>query len=165
MPKYSYGKDDDESSVGFGGTKPKQTKPKAAKTFNQLVRSIYRSTIMAQRKVDEQVVEHFLNRYFDKDGHPNLFRLSLPTLDGDPVEVDVPLITLTHGNHLNIKELEIDFEVELGHLEDIDNDDISAAVTSVNGKRMAKVKIKLDSTEPPEGIARIRQEMIKQLPS
>ena len=91
MPKYSYGKDDDESSVGFGGTKPKQTKPKAAKTFNQLVRSIYRSTIMAQRKVDEQVVEHFLNRYFDKDGHPNLFRLSLPTHDGDPVEVDVPL--------------------------------------------------------------------------
>mgnify|MGYP003321138074 CR=1 FL=1 len=39
---------------------------------------------MAQRKVDEQVVEHFLKRYFDKDGHPNLFRLSLPTHDGDP---------------------------------------------------------------------------------
>ena len=113
MPKYSYGKDGDESSVGFGGTKPKQTKSKAAKTFNQLVRSIYRSTIMAQRKVDEQVVEHFLERFFDKDGHPNLFRLSLPTHDGAPVEVDVPLITLTHGNHLNIKELEIDFEVEL----------------------------------------------------
>ena len=87
MPKYSYGKDGEESSVGFGGTKPKQTKSKAAKTFNQLVRSIYRSTIMAQRKVDEQVVEHFLDRFFDKDGHPNLFRLNLPTHDGKPVEV------------------------------------------------------------------------------
>ena len=64
MAKYSYGSGDDESSVGFGGTKPK-TKEKAAKTFNQLVRSIYRSTIMAQRKVDEQVVEHFLKRYFE----------------------------------------------------------------------------------------------------
>ena len=112
-----------------------------------------------------QVVEHFLDRFFDKDGHPNLFRLNLPTHDGPPVEVDVPLITLTHGNHLNIKELEIEFEVELGHLEDVDDDDISAAVTSVNGKRMAKVKMKLDSDAPPEGIARIRQEMIKQLPS
>ena len=165
MPKYSYGGSDSESSVGFGGAKPKQTKDKTAKTFNQLVRSIYRSTIMAQRKVDEQVVEHFIDRYFDKDGHPNLVTLNLPTHDGDPVQVDVPLITLTHGNHLNIKELEIDFEVELGHLEDVDGDHISAAVTSVNGKRMAKVKIKLDSEHPPEGIARIRQEMVKQLPS
>ena len=165
MPKYTYDNGDNESSVGFGGVKPQASKNKAAKTFNQLVRSIYRSTIMAQRKVDEQVVEHFIDRYFDKDGHPNLVTLNLPTHDGESVPVDVPLITLTHGNHLNIKELEIDFEVELGHLEEVDNDDISAAVTSVNGKRMAKVKIKLDSEHPPEGIARIRQEMIKQLPS
>lgn len=156
---------DDVSSVGFGGNKTRARELKAAKTFNQLVRSIYRSTIMAQRKVDEHVVEHFIERFFDADGKPNTVKLSLPTHDGPPIDIDVPLITLTHGNHLNISELEIEFEVELGHVEDNSNDDISAAVTTVNGKKMANVKIKLNSTTPPEGVSRIRQEMIKQLPS
>jgi hypothetical protein len=30
---------------------------------------------------------------------------------------------------------------------------------------MAKIKLKLDAANPPEGIARIRQELIKILPS
>lgn len=159
MPK------DDTSSVGFGGGRSRGKENKVAKTFNQLVRSIYRSTIMAQRKVDEQVVEHFIDRFFDEDGKPNVVTLNLPTHDGDPIQVDVPLITLTNGNHLAIKELEIEFEVELGHFDSADNEDITAAVTTVNGKKMANVKIKLNADHPPEGVSRIRQEMIKQLPS
>ena len=59
----------------------------------------------------------------------------------------------------------IEFEVELGHFEDMEDDEISAKVSSVNGKRMAKIKLKLESMCPPEGIARIRQELTKILPS
>ena len=47
----------------------------------------------------------------------------------------------------------------------IEDDDISAKVSSINGKNMAKIKLTLDSSEPPEGIARLRQELIKILPS
>ena len=96
------------------------------------------------------------------------FTLKLPSNDEDgshTVDVDVPLLTLAHSTHLNIKELEIEFEVELGHFEDIEDDEISAKVSSVNGKRMATIKLKLDAAQPPEGIARIRQELIKILPS
>ena len=171
MSKYIFDKDDDGSKEGFGGslkTKKKSSKDKTNKTFNQLVKSLYRSTVLAQSKVEQLHYQNFITNYFDEDGKPNFITLSLPTNDKDgshSVNVDVPLLTLSHSTHLNIRELDIEFEVELGHFEDIDDDEISAKVSSVNGKKMAKIKLKLDAAEPPEGIARIRQELIKILPS
>jgi len=169
--KYVFDKDDDNKE-GFGALKPskqnKSSKDKTNKTFNQLVKSLYRSTVLAQTKVEQLNYQNFLKNYFDEDGKPHFFTLKLPSNDDDGshvVDVDVPLLTLAHSTHLNIKELEIEFEVELGHFEDIEDDEISAKVSSVNGKRMATIKLKLDAAQPPEGIARIRQELIKILPS
>ena len=169
MSKYIFDKDDD-SKEGFGSlkTNKKSSKNKTGKTFNQLVKSLYRSTVLAQSKVEQLHIQNFISKYFDEDGKPNFITLSLPTNDSDgsqSVNVDVPLLTLSHSTHLNIKELDIEFEVELGHFEDIEDDDISAKVSSINGKNMAKIKLTLDSSEPPEGIARLRQELIKILPS
>ena len=172
MSKYIFDKDDDGNTEGFGGTlktnKKKSSKDKTNKTFNQLVKSLYRSTVLAQSKVEQLHYQNFITNYFDEDGKPNFITLTLPSNDGDgthSVNVDVPLLTLSHSTHLNIKELDIEFEVELGHFEDIEDDEISAKVSSVNGKKMAKIKLKLDAAAPPEGIARIRQELIKILPS
>ena len=171
MSKYIFDKDDDGSTEGFGGslkTKKKSSKDKTNKTFNQLVKSLYRSTVLAQSKVEQLHYQNFITNYFDEDGKPNFITLTLPSNDGDgahSVNVDVPLLTLSHSTHLNIKELEIEFEVELGHFEDIEDDEISAKVSTVTGKNMAKIKLKLDAATPPEGIARIRQELIKILPS
>jgi len=163
-------------NVGTGSasveTKPVDgtiTKDKASttKTFNQLVKSLYRSTMMAQQKVEELHIQNFITKYFDEDGHPNFVTIELPTNDHDGstnVSVDVPLLTLAHQSYLNIKELEMEFEVELGHIEDIEDDNISAKVNSVDGKNMAKVKLSFNSEDPPEGIARIRQELNKILP-
>ena len=150
-------------------TSSTKTKNKATttKTFNQLVKSLYRSTMMAQQKVEELHIQNFITKYFDKDGNPNFISISLPTNDNDgstSVSVDVPLLTLAHQSYLNIKELEMEFEVELGHIEDIEDDNISAKVTSVDGKNMAKVQLKFKSEDPPEGIAKIRQELNKVLP-
>ena len=169
MSKYIFDKDDD-SKEGFGGlkTSKKSSKDKTNKTFNQLVKSLYRSTVLAQSKVEELHIRTFISKYFDEDGKPNFITLTLPANDGDgshTVNVDVPLVTLSHSTHLNIKELDIEFEVELGHFEDIEDDDISAKVSSINGKNMAKIKLTLNSNDPPEGIARIRQELTKILPS
>jgi len=111
---------------------PKKDKVTTAKTFNQLVKSLYRSTMMAQQKVEELHIQNFITKYFDKDGNPNFISISLPTNDNDgstSVSVDVPLLTLAHQSYLNIKELEMEFEVELGHIEDIEDDNISAKVT------------------------------------
>ena len=170
MSKYTFTKG--EGDVGFGelkvGKKDKSKVPSTSKTFNQLVKSLYRSTVLAQSKVEELHIRNFISRYFDEDGKPNFITLTLPANDGDgshTVNVDVPLVTLSHSTHLNIKELDIEFEVELGHFEDIEDDEISAKVSSVNGKNMAKIKLTLNSNDPPEGIARIRQELTKILPS
>ena len=168
MSKYTFTKGEDD--IGFGDLKPKKskTKDKTGKTFNQLVKSLYRSTLMAQAKVEELHIRNFIEKYFDEDGKPNFVTLSLPANDGDgshQIDVDVPLLTLSHNTHLNIKELEVEFEVELGHFEDIDDDEVSAKMSSVNGKKMAKIKLKLDSDDPPEGVARLRQELNKILPS
>jgi len=163
-------------NVGTGSvsveTKPvdkNRTKDKAStsKTFNQLVKSLYRSTMMAQQKVEELHIQNFITKYFDEDGHPNFVTIELPTNDHDGstnVSVDVPLLTLAHQSYLNIKELEMEFEVELGHIEDIEDDNISAKVNSVDGRNMAKVKLSFNSEDPPEGIAKIRQELNKVLP-
>jgi len=168
--KHVFDKDDDDGKEGFGTLKPskKPSKDKTNKTFNQLVKSLYRSTVLAQSKVEQLNYQHFLKNYFDEDGKPHFFTLKLPSNDDDGshvVAVDVPLLTLAHSTHLNIRELEIEFEVELGHFEDIEDDEISAKVSTVTGKNMAKIKLKLDAADPPEGIARIRQELIKILPS
>jgi hypothetical protein len=193
VSKYKF--DSDDSDVGFGTGKvvkepstdppkeaPKEappvsstlststTKPKKVttdKTFNQLVRSLYRSTMMAQQKVEELHIQNFVTKYFDEDGKPNFVSLVLPTHDNDgntSVSVDVPLLTLAHSNYLNINELEMEFEVELGHFEDIEGDNISAKVTSISGKNVAKVRLSFNSADPPEGIAKIREELNKVLP-
>lgn len=170
MSKYTFTKS--EHDVGFGnikgGKKDNNNKPSTSKTFNQLVKSLYRSTILAQAKVEELHIQNFIERYFDNEGKPNFVTLSLPTNDGDgshQVDVDVPLLTLAHNTHLNIKELDVEFEVELGHFEDINTDEMSAKVSSVGDKNMAKIKLKLHSDVPPEGISRLRQELNKILPS
>jgi len=146
---------------------PKKDKVTTAKTFNQLVKSLYRSTMMAQQKVEELHIKNFVTRYFDEDGKPNFVSLDLPTNDNDgttSASVDVPLLTLAHSNYLNIKELEMEFEVELGHFEDVEDDNISAKVSCVDGKNMAKVKLSFNSEPPPEGISKIRDELNKVLP-
>ena len=145
----------------------KKNKASTAKTFNQLVKSLYRSTMMAQQKVEELHIKNFVTKYFDEDGKPNFVSIHLPTNDNDgttSVSVDVPLLTLAHSNYLDIKELEMEFEVELGHFEDVEDDNISAKVSCVDGKNMAKVKLSFNSEPPPEGISKIRDELNKVLP-
>ena len=175
---------DPSDDIGFGTSKvakdsspeastptptptPKKDKVTTAKTFNQLVKSLYRSTMMAQQKVEELHIKNFITRYFDKEGKPNFVSIDLPTNDNDgttSVSVDVPLLTLAHNNYLNIKELEMEFEVELGHFEDVEDDNISAKVSCVDGKNMAKVRLSFISEPPPEGISKIRDELNKVLP-
>ena len=64
---------DDGSKEGFGTLKPsnKPSKDKTNKTFNQLVKSLYRSTVLAQTKVEQLNYQNFLKNYFDEDGKPH----------------------------------------------------------------------------------------------
>ena len=188
MSKITF-KRDPSDDIGFGNSKVAKDPPEEAttptptpssdkstskknkittdKTFNQLVKSLYRSTMMAQQKVEELHIKNFVTRYFDEDGKPNFVSIELPTNDNDgttSVSVDVPLLTLAHSSYLNIKELEMEFEVELGHFEDVEDDNISAKVTCIDGKNMAKVRLSFNSEPPPEGISKIRDELNKVLP-
>ena len=77
MGKHVFHKDDDGSKEGFGALKPsnKSSKDKTNKTFNQLVKSLYRSTVLAQTKVEQLNYQNFLKNYFDEDGKPHFFYL------------------------------------------------------------------------------------------
>jgi hypothetical protein len=102
--------------------------------------------------------------------------------------VSVPLIALVHGNQLKIKELEIGFDVELGEFsipvaepgtenaEDEPADQTWRGATERKGVgakagggvarekgATARVVIKIEGQEPPEGISRLLHHMIKTL--
>ena len=53
---------------------------------------------------------------------------------------------------------------EYFQIEDVEDDNISAKVSCVDGKNMAKVKLSFNSEPPPEGISKIRDELNKVLP-
>jgi hypothetical protein len=102
--------------------------------------------------------------------------------------VTVPLVAMVHANQLKIKDLEISFDVELGEFSiPIDETDSSAvddggadqlwrgetARKGVGAKAgsasasekggVARITLKIEGHDPPEGVSRLIHHMIKTL--
>ena len=98
--------------------------------------------------------------------------LELPGDEGKMKQVPVPAITLVPHHTLNIKEVSIEMAVALSMGEDKPSPkkgllkkfgtDFS---NRNNGKEMAKVTVIFNGSDPPEGLARIKDQLIKLLPS
>ena len=136
-------------------------------SFDELLRAIYNSATFAQRKIETEHMAHVLRTYFDDDGTPKCYRIKLPTNDGGETETDIPLLTLAPSQHLSISELEMEFDVDIGQFdcEESDGKKIRARIGSENHhKNKAKIQIKFKGSAPPEGIARVNDQLIKILP-
>ena len=135
-------------------------------------RGVYSSVVEAQNVIEQHYLEEVTKDYFDEEGKPKMIMLTLPASNGEMKPTAVPAITLVPHNGLSIKEVEIEMQVALsmgdpkpapkkGFLRRLGTD-----MSNRNkGKEMAKIRVVFNGNAPPEGLARIKDQLIKLLPS
>lgn len=79
-----------------------------AQSLADLIRGLQHSVNAAMEMVETRNVE-LLGRYFSPDGEPLVRRLNID----DQTAVDVPLISIVNPSTINIKEVEMDFSVQI----------------------------------------------------
>lgn len=77
-------------------------------SLSDLIRGLQHSVNAAMEMVETRNIE-LLGRYFSPDGNPLTKRLNV---DGQTA-VDVPLISIVNPSTINIKEVEMDFSVQI----------------------------------------------------
>ena len=118
--------------------------------------------------------------HINKKGNPHMIPIQLPNgNNGEMKTVNIPVITLVPHNGMAIKEVEIEMEVALspGDSEEINKSKatkkkpskIHQFITDLSrrnkGRKMAKIKVKFNGQDPPEGLARIKDSLIKIIPN
>lgn len=150
----------------------------ATLTLSELVRGLQHSVNTAMEMIETRNVE-LLGRYFTPDGTPLSRRLNVNSYTA----VDVPIISIVNPSTINVKEVEMDFSVQIvsselrkkeaqdgfrtGDEEVQFNNGLKRSNLGIsfdgnkdNASRM-QVKIKFESKPIPEGLARIIDEYNK----
>lgn len=79
-----------------------------SQTLSDLIRGLQHSVNSAMEMIETRNIE-LLGRYFTKDGVPLKKRIWVD----DKTAVDVPLISIVNPSTVNIKEVEMDFHVNI----------------------------------------------------
>lgn len=159
----------------MGGFWSKKTN--GAQTFADLIRGLQHSVNAAMEMIETRNIE-LLGRYFTPEGEPLVKRLSVD----DTTVVDIPIISIVNPATVNIKEVEMDFSVQInsselrckepqpGFLAGGDSAHFnnglkrSSLEITFDGKKDAsrmQVHIKFESKPLPEGFSRIIDEYDK----
>ena len=160
-------------------------------TFDSLVGAVHTAVLQATDIAESHELEGIRRAQYwyqevKKDGspvldgegnpvyRPRMVTMRIPTWDeGKLVEKDVkvPMQCLTTGQSLRIDELSVEMEVELQGLDEIDGSDSSCLMVNTNTggsllkkSNKAKLTITFTGQDPPEGYARIDNQLIKLLP-
>ena len=145
--------------------------------LDELLAGLNEAVISAQRIAEKQHID-MVDLYFDDDtGEPITMDLKIPSVHPDKEYeiLRVPLITMTPISSIKIKELNMKFKVKLGKQVDTpsnltqqigtDSNQTTGALSidmdSTDTSNMAEVEVKFEGTEPPEGVARINDQLIK----
>jgi hypothetical protein len=120
-----------------------------------------------------------LNKFFDKDGNPLCLDIKIPDDKGQNQVVSVPLATLAPQSSIRIKELSMEMKVKMGSFgkrksrlgggifckEDAGaiNADLGASILPKRNQ-YATLKVTFEGTDPPEGLVRLNNNLIKQIP-
>ena len=151
-----------------------------ANSLDNVFQGIYKSIVEAQNIIEQHYLGEIKEDYFDKDGNPYMIEVKLPHGDnGEMKTVNIPVITLVPHNGMAIKEVEIDMKVALspGDSEEINKSDVTkkkpsrikSFLTDLSkrgkGHEMAKIKVKFHGQDAPEGIARIKDSLVKIIPN
>ena len=149
-------------------------------SLDSVFQGIYKSIVEAQNTIEQHYVGEVKEDYFDKDGNPYMIEVKLPHGDnGEMKTVNIPVITLVPHNGMAIKEVEIDMKVALspGDSEEINKSDVTKKKPSRikrfltdlskrgKGHEMAKIKVKFHGQDTPEGLARIKDSLVKIIPN
>ena len=146
--------------------------------LDHLFKGLQDSIAQANSLSENQHIEA-LKKFFEKDGQPKCMDVKIPDGNGKEQKVKIPLVTLSPQNSMKIKELEMEFKIKLTSFgkrksrigggifknEDagaIDCDFGSSILPRRN--QYANVKIKFEGTDPPEGVVRLNNNLIKQIP-
>ena len=149
-------------------------------SLDNVFQGIYKSIVEAQNTIEQHYIGEIKEDYFDKDGKPYMIDVQLPHGAGGELQtINIPVITLVPHNGMAIKEVEIEMEVALseGESEEINNSDTTKKKPSIikrfltdlsrrnKGSKMAKIKVKFHGQDAPEGIARIKDSLVKIIPN
>ena len=149
-------------------------------SLDSVFQGIYKSIVEAQNTIEQHYVGEVKEDYFDKNGKPYMIPVQLPNGDnGELKTINIPLITLVPHNGMSIKEVEIEMEVALsqGESEEINKSKTTKKKPSkihkfltdlsrrTKGRDMAKIKVKFNGQDAPEGLARIKDSLVKIIPN
>jgi hypothetical protein len=141
--------------------------------LDHLTKGLYDAVVQAQSLAENQHIEA-LSKYVNEDGTPKCMRMVI-----NDQTVMVPLATLAPQSSIKIKELTMDLKVRLtnfgkresrrggGIFRKKDAGAVSADLGSsiMPGKNnYANLKITFEGTDPPEGVVRLNNNLIKQIP-
>ena len=141
--------------------------------LDHLTKGLYDAVVQAQSLAENQHIEA-LSKYVNEDGTPKCMKM---VINGD--NVNVPLATLAPQSSIRIKELKMNLKVKLNNFgkrkskrgggifckEDAGAIGADLGSSILSGKNnYANLEITFEGTDPPEGLVRLNNNLIKQIP-
>ena len=143
--------------------------------LDEIFQSIYSSVVEAQNTIESHYLGEIVEDYFEKDGSPKMIRVKMPGKEGKLQEIHVPAISLVPHQGILIDEVEVEMKVKLsGSEEEKDSKgQKQGKLKKINtdfsnrdgGKELATIRVKFKGSDPPEGLARIKDNLIKFIPA
>lgn len=159
-----------------------------AESFDNLIGSI-QDAFLSVNELSEKQHLRLLEEYFDDDNKPTTINVQYPYFGDDgQIEyksLDIPKLCLVPLSSLQVKEIDVEFKVKLAgkirldkqrrpedanglmNFSDGESDDKLGYVPEYRKSKdgnYADITLKFRADEPPEGLMRIRDELIKILP-
>ena len=141
--------------------------------LDHLTKGLYDAVVQAQALAENQHIEA-LKKYVNEDGSPKCMEMII----GDQ-KVNIPLATLAPQSSIKIKELTMELKVRLNKFgkrksrlaggifckEDAGaiGSDLGASILP-SRNNYANLKITFEGADPPEGVVRLNNNLIKQIP-
>ena len=148
-------------------------KVKKGNFLDHLTKGLYDAVVQAQSLAENQHIEA-LSKYINTDGSPKCIKM---IINGE--DVNIPLATLAPQSSIKIKELTMDLKVKLNNFgkrkskcgggifrkEDAGaiDADLGASILPMKNN-YANLTIVFEGTDPPEGLVRLNNNLIKQIP-
>ena len=141
--------------------------------LDHLTKGLYDAVVQAQSLAENQHIEA-LSKYVNEDGTPKCMKM---VINGD--NVNVPLATLAPQSSIKIKELKMSLKVKLNNFGKrkskigggIFSREDAGAISADLGSSIlpskntyANLEITFEGTDPPEGLVRLNNNLIKQIP-
>lgn len=149
----------------------------AYSSLDDLVDGITNAMIGAREILEKQHIKT-LDRFFEKDDQNRLTAITtkvmIPTPDPDDgdaqMEIDVPLFSIVPMNSLRVENLDIEFDANLSEVTGGKGENKQLKMDVVGGgalgkkSKNCKVKVTITKDDPPEGLVRINNHIIKVIP-